>query len=96
MDPTVVTIPMVGGPGHGHVVICVVGPDGRPPLTHWLLGAGGLSRAPMYELESVEVEAAEAGERESEAAPWRYCFRVYLADAGMPMPSARTGLPDSP
>jgi hypothetical protein len=70
MDPnTVVIIPLVGGPANGSVVVTVIGPDGRPPLTHWLIGEGGLSDAPIYELESCD-----------ESPPWRYTYRLCLAD----------------
>jgi hypothetical protein len=65
---------MVGGPGDGHVVICVVGPDGRPPLTHWLTSAGGLARAPIYELETMPDSAPVA---------WRYCFRVNVSEVAV-------------
>jgi len=65
MDPTTVSIPLVGGPGDGNRVLVVVGPDGRPSLTLCLPGDNGISSAPVYELESLEAEPSQ----------WRYCFR---------------------
>lgn len=71
MNPEIVIIPLVGGPADGDVVMCVLGPDGRPPLTHWLTGPEGLADAPIYELEATD---------DPEQPPWRYCFRICLAD----------------
>ncbi len=73
MEPVTVIVPLVGGPADGSVVVCVLGPDGRPPLTHWLLGSEGLSDAPIYELEAADDDAAQQP-------PWRYCYRICLAD----------------
>ncbi len=70
MDPTTtVIIPLVGGPANGSVVVAVIGPDGRPPLTHWLIGPAGLADAPVYELEACEDDT-----------PWLYRFRICLSD----------------
>jgi hypothetical protein len=72
MEPEIVIVPLVGGPADGSAVVCVLGPDGRPPLTHWLIGAEGLADAPIYEL--------EAADDATPGPPWRYCFRICLAD----------------
>jgi hypothetical protein len=59
----VLEIPLVGGPADGQTVRCVVGPDGRPPLTH--PHGDGLAHAATYELTS--DKQAECG--------WRYVYR---------------------
>jgi hypothetical protein len=64
VDPTTVTIPLVGGPAHGRTVVAVIGPDGRPPLTHPLIVDEGLAAAVIYELEATDTET-----------PWLYRFR---------------------
>ena len=71
MDPRTASIPLVGGPGDGNVVLAVIGPDGRPSLTIILPGRNGLCDAAVYELETCEAEEAN----------WRYCFRVVLVPA---------------
>jgi hypothetical protein len=70
MDPTIVSIPLVGGPADGNSVMCVIGPDGLPPMTHWQLGPQGLADAPFYELERVSKDSP----------PWRYRYRMCVAD----------------
>lgn len=64
-EPGVVKIPMVGGPRHGQTVDAVLGPDGRPPLTHSVVDNGKLGDAPTYEIESTQDADL----------PWRYVFR---------------------
>jgi hypothetical protein len=53
------------------MVLAVIGPEGRPPLTIVLPGQLGLCDAAMYELESAAAEQAN----------WRYRFRVVLVPA---------------
>jgi hypothetical protein len=65
MEPKTVTIPLVGGPGHGRTVLAVIGPDGRPPLTHPLIADDSLAAAATYELEATDTDET----------PWRYKFR---------------------
>jgi hypothetical protein len=48
MTPITVRIRLCGGPADGVVVRCVVGPDGRPPLTH--PHRKGLADVATYEL----------------------------------------------
>jgi hypothetical protein len=74
MDPTTVSIPLVGGPGDGNSVLVVVGPDGRPSLTLCLVGDDGISNAPIYELEV----------RDDGPSHWRYCFRAMSASGQQP------------
>jgi hypothetical protein len=71
MDPTTVSIPLVGGPGDGSRVLVVIGPDGRPSLTMCLVGHGGLADAAVYELEALDAGPAH----------WCYRFRVTSSSA---------------
>jgi hypothetical protein len=66
MDPTTMSIPLVGGPGDGTRVLVVIGPDGRPSLTMCIMGEGGLADAAVYELEALDAEPEH----------WCYRFRV--------------------
>jgi hypothetical protein len=61
-----VQIPLVGGTADGQTVTVELDTNGRPPLTHHHLGAGGLAEAQIYQLESAREEARE------EARDWRY------------------------
>jgi hypothetical protein len=61
MTPTTVRVPLHGGPADGQVVRCVIGPDGRPPLTH-------SHRDGLAEVATYELVADEAG------LGWRYEF----------------------
>jgi hypothetical protein len=68
MTPTTVRVPLRGGPANGQDVRCVIGPDGRPPLTH-------AHRAGLAEVATYELVAEEGGEG------WRYEFTP-RADSG--------------
>ncbi|WBB79819.1 hypothetical protein O7606_27470 [Micromonospora sp. WMMD882] len=57
-------IPLVDGTFDGETITVELDPNGRPPLTHHHVGAGGLAEAEIYELESAEGEPG-----------WRYCWR---------------------
>jgi hypothetical protein len=61
MTPTTVRVPLRGGPADGQVLRCVLGPDGRPPLTHPY-------REGLADVATYELVAEERGEG------WRYEF----------------------
>ncbi len=61
MTPTTVRVPLRGGPADGEEVRCVIGPDGRPPLTH-------AHREGLAEVATYELVADEAGKT------WHYEF----------------------
>ncbi len=58
-------IPLVGGLADGSAITVELDVNGRPPLTHHHLGAGGLAEAGIYELERVTGEEP----------PWLYRWR---------------------
>ncbi|MGW0436364.1 hypothetical protein ACWDV4_27920 [Micromonospora sp. NPDC003197] len=60
-----VEIPLVGGAADGETVTVELDPNGRPPLTHHHVGAGGLTDTEIYELETMDGDDP----------PWQYEFR---------------------